>query len=189
MKVVGICASPRKQGNTDLLLDMALKGAKEAGALTEKFFLADMDISPISEKEYEGIDPGGFSPVHDDMHAIYKAILGADAIVFASPIFFGSLSTQAKMMIDRFQCVWISKFFHGREIYTRNIKGVFLSVEATGREDFFDNARSIVKHFFATIKAEYCGEVLAPGCDRKGSIMEKADLLEKAHRLGRELAA
>ncbi|MGB2601738.1 MAG: flavodoxin family protein [Candidatus Omnitrophota bacterium] len=187
MKVLGICGSPRKEGNTDILLDKALEGSAAAGAETEKITISDLNISPIQEREYEEVNADGLSVVDDDMDVVFKKIRQADAVVMASPVFFGSLSTQSKMMIDRFQCVWLSKIVNHKEIFPDSIAGAFICVEATTREDFFENAKSIIRHFFATINAEYKEELFCPGCDKKGSVLEHAERLEEAFDLGRKL--
>jgi len=187
MKIVGICASPRKNGNTDTLLEKVLAGAKDQGAETEKIVLSDQKILPVSEKEYESVTGEGFSVVQDDMNMVFRKIEECDALVMASPIFFGSISAQAKIMIDRFQCVWLARNTLKKEIFRKEKKGVFVSVEATNREDFFQNAKSIVRHFFATINVKYAGELFCPGVDAKGKVQEKPEVLKEAYELGRSL--
>ena len=62
MKVIALAGSPRKQGNSDILADKVLEGAREAGAETEKVYLDDMNIRPIGEvidKPGERTDPRG----------------------------------------------------------------------------------------------------------------------------------
>ncbi len=188
MKVLGIMGSPRNEGNTDVLLDKALEGAGASGAETEKIVINDLDISPCQEVEYENVNEAGLSVVDDDMHLIFRKVREADVLILASPTFFGSLSTQTKMMIDRFQCVWLAKNIFNKGIFTGEKRGAFICAQATGREDFFDNAKSIVKHFFATIGVKYQEEVFCPGVDKKGSVLEKPEFLEKAYKLGRKMA-
>ena len=188
MKVLGINGSPRKGGNTETLLDKVLEGAESKGAQIEKVSLSDLSISPCSEEEYEKVKPDGTSVVEDDWHIVYKKVQEADAIILASPIFFGSLSAQMKAFIDRFQCVWVSKFMLGKDLFDRERVGAFVSAEATERKDFFENASHIVKNLFATIKIEYAGEVLCSGVDKKGTVLTKTDCLERAFELGGKLA-
>ena len=108
MKVLGINGSPRIGGNTDILLDKVLEGAESRGAQTEKVILNRLKFSPC--QECENMRDDGTCLVEDDMQPLYKKIGEADAIVLASPIFFGSLSAQTKMMVDRFQCLWRAKY-------------------------------------------------------------------------------
>ena len=67
--------------------------------------------------------------------------------------------------------------------------GIFISVEGSTRQDFFDNARSIVKNLFATIDVEYKEELFCAGIDEKESILRHPDYLEKAFELGEKIAS
>ncbi len=185
MNVLGINGSPRIGGNTDILLDKVLEGAKTKGAKTEKIILNTLKFSPC--QECEKIRDDGTCIVEDDMQPLYKKIDEADAIILASPIFFGSLSAQTKMMIDRFQCAWRAKYILKKDIFKRKCKGAFISVEASDRKDFFDNAKSIVKNLFATINAVYQEELFCSGVDEKGKILKHPDILKKAFELGERI--
>jgi len=187
MKVLGISGSPRIGGNTDILLDKFLEGAESKGAETEKIILNKLKFVPC--QECENIRDDGECVIHDDMHGLYKKIKEADVFVLASPIFFGSLSAQAKMMIDRFQCVWRLKYALNKDTGYKKKKAAFISVEGSNRDDFFKNARSIVKNLFATINADYEEELFCSGVDEKASILNHQGCLKKAFELGAKLAA
>lgn len=187
MKVLGIGGSPRRGGNTDVLLDKALEGALQAGARTEKIVLSDLNISPCTEEEYEKVTSEGLSVVNDDIHIIFQKIKECSALILASPIFFGSLSAQTKAMIDRFQCVWVSKYMLNKEIFTGKKPGALILAEASDREDFIDNAKAIAGHFFAVINVEQKGSLFLTGVDKKGSVLERPESLEKAYKIGKML--
>ncbi|MBU1084085.1 MAG: flavodoxin family protein [Candidatus Omnitrophota bacterium] len=188
MIVLGISGSPRKDGNSDRLLDIALAEAEKTGAKIRKIVINDLDISPCREEEYSKISDEGFSVIKDGMDQVFRAINESDRIILASPIFFGSLSAQIKTMIDRFQSVWISEHVFKKKVYSKRIKGAFICAGAADRKDFFANASSIVKHFFATINAEYSDELFCPGLDGKGSVMNHPEFLEAAGKMGKRLA-
>ncbi|MFH1878723.1 MAG: flavodoxin family protein, partial [Candidatus Omnitrophota bacterium] len=158
MKVLAISASPRKGGNTETLIDRAIEGAFSEGADIEKIILDDLDIAPCSEEEYDNVTEEGLSVVSDDMALIFSKIRDCDALILGSPIFFGSVSAQAKIMIDRFQCVWVAKNIMRKNVFDKRKAGAFICVSATDREDFFENARSVVRHFFATVNIKSAGE-------------------------------
>lgn len=188
MKVLGINGSPRKGGNTDILLDKALEGAASGHAETEKIFLEGLQIHPCREVEYYTVDAKGFSPVKDNMHILYQQIEKCDALLIASPIFFGSLSAQTKIMIDRFQCIWVSQNLKGLKIFTRKKAGAFLCTEASHREDFFQNAKFIIRNFFHIINVRYSGDVFCPGLEKKGEVKKYPEFLDRAFKLGRDLS-
>ena len=185
MKVLGINGSPRKGGNTDILLDNALKGAQNNGARVEKIILNDLEFSP--RQECENMPDDGFCIIEDDMQTIYRKVEEADAIILASPIFFGSLSAQTKMMIDRFQCIWRAKYILGKQVSGKMKTGAFISVEGSNRKDFFDNAKSIVKNFFVTINVNYKEELFCSEIDEKNAILKQLELLKTAFNLGAKL--
>jgi multimeric flavodoxin WrbA len=187
MRLLAINASPRKGGNTDILIEKALDGARSLGAQTVKIDLVDMDISPINEKEYTDVTSEGFSVVDDDIHLIFDEIKRADALILGSPVFFGSVTAQLKAMIDRFQCAWIAKNINKKDIFPEKKRGGFICVQADSRNDFFQNASFIVRHFFATINAEYERDLFCTGLDDKGAVLKRTEYLEKAVNMGREL--
>ena len=186
MRVLGINGSPRIGGNTDILLDKVLEGAMTKGAETEKIILNKLKFSGC--QECENIKDDGSCMLHDDMQELYKKTRDADVLILASPIFFGSLSAQTKMMIDRFQCLWRARYVLRKDIGFKKRKGVFISVEASKRKDFFENAKSIVRNLFATINADYRYELFCSNVDEKASILKHPDCLKKAFELGSKIA-
>ena len=120
MKVLGINGSPRIGGNTDILLDKVLEGARSKGADTEKIILNKLKYSGC--QECEAVKDDGSCIVQDDMQGVYKKIKATDVFILASPIFFGSLSAQTKMMVDRFQCAWRVKYILKKDIGYKEIK-------------------------------------------------------------------
>lgn len=187
MKIIGINGSPRIGGNTDTLLDKVLEGAKSKGAQIEKIILNTLEFSPCQECENARDD--GTCIIKDDMQPLYKKIDEADVVILASPIFFGSLSAQTKMMVDRFQCVWRAKYILKKEVFKNKKRGVFISVEASQRQSFFDNAKSIVKNLFATINAEYKEELFCSNLDEKGSVLKYEDALKEAFEIGKGIVS
>lgn len=185
MKVLGINGSPRRRGNTDMLLDRVLEGSKSKGAEIEKIILNKLKFVPC--QECEDIKDDGTCIIEDDMRLVYEKIRNSDALILASPIFFGSLSAQTKMMIDRFQCLWRAKYMLKRDIGYKKIKGVFVSVEASDRQDFFNNAKAIVKNLFSVINVDYSEELLCTNIDDMGSILKHPGCMERAFQLGRNI--
>jgi multimeric flavodoxin WrbA len=186
MKALGIMGSPRRQSNTDILLDKALEGAREAGAEVEKVPVSKLKISPCLEI-YACLKDGN-CPIKDDMQLLYEKLLEADHIIFASPIFFYGITSQAKAIVDRCQALWVRKHVLGMGGEDkRERKGVFISVGATRGEKLFDGAVLTVKYFFDAINVGYSGDLLVRGIDDRGQIAEHPATLEDAFRLGQKL--
>jgi multimeric flavodoxin WrbA len=186
MKVLGIMGSPRRQSNTEILLDKALEGAREAGAEVEKVLVSKLKISPCLEI-YACLKDGNCA-IKDDMQLLYKKLLEADHIIFASPIFFYGITSQAKAIIDRCQALWVRRHVLGMGKEDKRVRrGVFISIGATRGKKLFDGAVLTVKYFFDGIGVKYSGDLLVRGIDNKGQIEEHPAALEDAFRLGQEL--
>jgi multimeric flavodoxin WrbA len=186
MKVLGIMGSPRRKSNTEILLDKALEGAKEAGAEVEKVLISKLKISPCLEI-YACLKDGNCA-IRDDMQLLYKKLLEADHIIFASPMFFYGITSQAKAIIDRCQALWVRKHVLGIGKEDKRVRrGVFISVGATQGKKLFDGAVLTVKYFFDAVGVKYSGDLLVRGIDNKGQIEENPAVLEDAFRLGQEL--
>ena len=100
MKVLGVVCSPRKGGNTEIMMTEALVGARSYGAETELWTTANKDLKPC-----DGCDTcrqkNGECHIKDDMQELFPKVLAADGIIFGSPSYFCSVSAQAKIVIDR----------------------------------------------------------------------------------------
>lgn len=184
MKVLGIMGSPRIRGNTDLLLDEALRGTLSQGAEIEKITVANLKISPC--REIYACLKDGNCVIRDDMVGIYPRILAADAIIVATPIFFYTVSAQLMALISRCQALWSRKYvLKSMDIPLK--KGAFIAVGATRGAKLFDGPRLTIKYFFQAINAEYREELLVRGIDKKGEIKEHPTALADAYELGRKL--
>lgn len=186
--VLALCGSPRAGGNTELLVDSCLKGVEESGLASEKIRLNELHILPC--QECGGCQHTGRCVIQDDMQKLYQRLPQSKGIILASPIFFGSLTAQTKIAIDRTQCLWVAKYLLHKPIFPSEAKipGVFLSVGGMNRYQFFQNAQQIVKVWFAILNIQYVSELFFPGIDRKGEILEHPSAIKKAFRLGKYFA-
>jgi len=185
MYVLGICGSPRKGGNTDVLLDKALEGAESKGAMTEKITLNDLNMKPC--QECPDMPDDGTCKIRDDFPPLWEKIKKADGLILASPVFFGSLSAQTKIMIDRSQCAWRYKYVLKKPSDKPQIPGILILTEASERDDFLANAKAIIRNFFATAGIKYKNELFCRGLEGKLAASRRPDLLETAREAGRGL--
>lgn len=187
MRFLAINGSPRIGGNTDILLSQILKSAKSKGAKINKIQLSKLKINFCKECDTASVK--SLCNTKDDMHTIFKKIKEADVLILGSPIFFGSLTAQMKAMIDRFQCFWIAKRILKKNLFKDDKKriGIFISCAAANRKDFFNNAKLIVKNFFATINVEYADEIFCSGVDKKGDILKYPKILKRGFELGQSI--
>jgi multimeric flavodoxin WrbA len=99
MKVLGIVCSARRDGNTEILVKEALASAQEAGAETELFLVAGKNIMPCDG--CNSCRHTGICHIKDDMQSLFKQLEKTDGVIFGSPVYFGSVSAQAKAIMDR----------------------------------------------------------------------------------------
>lgn len=184
VKVLGLFGSPRRGGNTDLLLEEMLKGAEEAGAHIEKIRIAGLHFSPCTE--CHGCDETGECVLADDMEKVYPKLLEADCIILASPIFFYGVTAWAKSLIDRAQSLWV-RTYRLKLLPERRRRGFFISVGATKGARLFDGAILTVKYFFDAMGADFTGQLLFKGIEDKGGIRNHPTALQEAFEAGKAL--
>ncbi|MCD8214304.1 MAG: flavodoxin family protein [Clostridiales bacterium] len=113
MKAVIINGSPRAKGNSDLLCDEFILGAKESGHQTEKISLREYSVNPC--KACYACFKTGKCIQKDDMAEILDKVKNADVLLLASPTYFLTMSGQMKIFIDRLLPEW--QGLGGKEVY------------------------------------------------------------------------
>ncbi|WP_423792946.1 flavodoxin family protein [Methanocaldococcus indicus] len=99
MKVLGISGSPRPHGNTSFLVKEALEVIKKEGIDVEFISLSDKDMNPCLACDL--CKETGKCEISDDINDILEKMKEADAIILGSPVYFGGVSAQLKMLMDR----------------------------------------------------------------------------------------
>ena len=185
MKILGIMGSPRIKGNTDLLLDEALKGAQSQEAEIEKIVVDKLTLAPC--REYYGCLRDGKCVIRDDMDDVYPKLLEAAGVIVASPIFFYGLTAQVKALIDRSQALWARWYVLGKKPPGPGRKGALIAVGATKGENLFSGSILTTKYFFQAIGVQYADDLLIRGIDQKGEIRDHPTALKDAFELGSRL--
>ena len=187
MKVIAFLGSPRKNGNTEFLLNEAVRGVNKAGFDVRIFELNLMDIRPC--QDCGGCDKTGKCIIDDEMSVICDAIRGADRIILASPVFFFGLSAQSKIMIDRCQAFWCEKYLLKKPIpegsYGR--KGLLLLVGGMKKEVGIQCSEATAGAFFRTVSVPEHKSLAFLGVDAKGAILEHPTALSEAYDAGKKL--
>lgn len=187
MKVIGINGSPRRGGNTDLLLDEVMKGSVSRGAEVKTVILNKLKIIPC--QHCDACSREGSCRINDDMQIVYRELEESDRLVLASPIQFLGPTAQMKAMIDRCQALWARKYVLKIPPLgdRRERKGLFVSVGALKMTDLFEPSIAIVKALFTVLDVTYAGELVFRGIDEKGVIANHPDALQQAFLAGQKL--
>ena len=176
-KVLVISTSPRKGGNSETLADEFIRGAREAGNDVEKVTLYDKDIRfckgcLVCQNTQRCV-------IHDDADAIVQKILTADAIVFATPIYYYGMCGQMKTLLDRANPLFPSDY-RFRDIYllaaAAEEDGHTVDGAVTGLQGWIDCFE----------KARLAGTVFAGGVTTVGEI-QNHPALKQAYELGKNM--
>ena len=192
MKILAFNGSPRRGGNTDLLLAEAIRGVKEQGGDATVYNLSTLNLKPCMNCGH--CDAAGQCIIKDDMQAIRDEIRSADRIIVASPIFFFGVSAQTKIMIDRCQAFWAEKYVHKNPVkpgaYGR--KGLLLLVggmKRNAKNAGFECSEATVRAFFRTVNVQEHATLAYDQIDEKGAVTRHPTALSEAYEAGRKLAA
>lgn len=188
-KLLGLIGSPRQGGNSALLASAFMEGALESGAASELIYLADLSFKPC--RACDACAEDGICVVDDDMRQLYPRLLSAPGLLLAAPIFFGSLSAQTKMFIDRFQCWWHAKYrLRCPPVKKSERRPAFLiCVGALKKKEYCESARAIAELFFTVINFHPAGYLCFQGFDKKGSLKEDPQALPSVKAAGKQFAA
>jgi len=188
MLVAGLQGSPRKNGNTDYLLDRFLEQAISFGAETVKVQVAEKTILPC--RGCNGCMKTGQCVIQDDdmFTGIYPLLQKADIIVAATPVFFYGPTAQLKALIDRSQALWSRKYaLKIQDPLAETRKGFLLAVGATGGKQLFDGIKLISKYFFDAAGAAYSGALTFRKVDRAGDLKTLPGHIEEIEKSARTL--
>ena len=177
--VLGINGSPRKDGNSGLLLDEALRSASECGADVIRIDVSDLDISGC--RSCWSCEESGECVVQDDMTKVYDVLLRADALIVVSPVYFSGPTGQLKQLIDRCNCLWNRKL--------PAVKKGALMVVAADPEQNFRPIVTELRSFMNSVGYPCQEELLVPGVFRKGEVIADRNAMRSAMEIGARLAS
>ena len=176
LKVLDVVCSPRLGGNTEILVKAALEGASREGA--------DVELLSVSGKEIKPCDhcgacyQRGVCHIKDDMEKIYEQLLEADGIILGSPVYFWSVSAQAKLVMDRTYAL--------RYPTLRLRDKIGGAIAVAGRRGQLE-ALTLMNNFFL-------GQGIVPanlGVDgrgsKKGEVKKDSRAMEEAKKLGKRI--
>ena len=174
--VLGFVGSPRSGGNTHILVDEILRGAKEAGAAVQKFDLTRLKIAPCDA--CDTCRRTGNCLYEDDFPPLYEQMKTSDVWVFGTPIYWSGPSAQFKAFVDR----WYAP---EEELKVMPDKHIILALPLG--DEGGEQAQITVD--MMTVGLEWINKtindvVVAPGMEARGDIQQHTDILEHAYQTG-----
>ncbi len=174
VQVLGIVCSPRKGGNTEILVEEFLSSAGEYGATTELLTIWDKDVKPCDG--CYSCEKTGDCHIKDDMQEIYPKLLEANGIIWGTPVYFYDVTAQAKILIDRSYALYIKGGL------TNKVGGVISVAGSLGHLAVWNlfSAFFSVSHMLST-------DFVAGYASKKGDIRKDKHAMKAARELGRQL--
>lgn len=176
MKILGIVCSPRKKGNTEILVREALAAAKENGTEIELLRVSEMNIVPCDG--CMTCKQSGKCRIKDDMQKVYEKLLEADGIILGSPVYFWAVSGQAKILMDRTYAL-----MYPESKLNNKVGG---AIVVTGRRGSV-NALSTINNFFLGHNMMVSRLGISGYGTEKGEVKQDKRAMEAARSLGKQL--
>ena len=182
-RVLGIVGSPRRYGNTHMLVEEVLRGATRVGTVTETRLLGDLDIRECDgcHSCWEGIE----CPKKDDMLTLYPKIIESDFLVLGTPVYWYGPTALMKLFIDRlvyFNCPGNRQAIRGKR-----------AVVVAPFEDTEEKTASLLVRFFEMsfryLEMTLVDVLLFPGVTVRGEVQEKKQYMHKAFELGKNISS
>ena len=173
--VIGFVGSPRRNGNTEILVDEVLAGAQDAGGTNSKVILDAMDIRPC--KGCFACDKTGVCVQEDDMSQLVEQMKASQVWVLGTPIYWWGPSAQFKAFLDRWVSISREHFRGKRVVLTIPMGG--------GSESYARHTVGMLRDVFDYLGIQLVATILAPGFGKKGEVKTAQTVLEEAHEAGK----
>ncbi len=192
MKVIGIVGSPRRGGNTDLLVESVLEGVRAHGLETEKVLLGELHIRPC--RACYSCAGSGRCVLDDDFHWLLEKVLEANGFVLGSPMYVGTVTAQMKAFVDRVDCSQVEMVLRpdGEARFRRRHRGrygVIVAVCDLSPAAVLRHCAEVLGTCLRDLGARPVDEVLARRLSDIGDVRKRPELLARAFRAGERLAA
>ncbi len=177
MKILALIGSPRRGGNTELLVDEILRGAEEEGHEVEKLRLYEREIQPCID--CRGCKREGHRCVLEDgMQEIYPRLQNSDIIIFGTPVYWYGPTAKMKLLIDRLRPFIASGRLKGR-------RGIVVVPSEEG-PGCCGPLMEMFRMSFDYLGMEMAGSILARAYER-GEVKGNPEEMKRAHDLGASL--
>ena len=178
-RVMGFIGSPRRMGNTELIVDQILLGAKDRGLATEKTILSHSNINPCIACDNCEIKGSCFQD--DDMPQLLTKMDESDIWILGTPVYWWGPTAQMKAFIDR--------WYGGRHVINFEGHKVILVIpfeDTDIRTGKF--TEGMLMKTASYLKMEVLHSLLVPGVLHRGDVNGKDAILQEAYKIGNNLS-
>ncbi|HYF84651.1 MAG TPA: flavodoxin family protein [Clostridia bacterium] len=186
INVLAIYGSHRRNQNSDMLIDKMLEGIGRDGVSVEKIYASSQGIKSCTA--CEGCYKLGRCVIKDEMQQVYQAIDRADIVISSSPVYFHTVTSDLKKLIDRCQAVWASKYKTNSSLISKKHRIGYIACTAGEPEErsYFGCTIKVFELFYKCINTEIIGSLLVSNVDNN-HVRDRADIQFEAHEAGRRL--
>lgn len=186
INVLAIYGSHRRGQNSDTLIDKLLEGIGNDGVSVEKTYASAQGIKSCTA--CEGCYKLGRCVIRDEMQNVYQAIDKADIVISSSPVYFYTVASDMKKLIDRCQAVWASKYKTDSSLISKKRRLGYIVCTAGEPEDrsYFDCTVKVFELFYKCINTELTGSLLVSDVDAQ-HVKYRNDIQLKAIEAGQWL--
>ena len=178
-QVIGIIGSPRRNGNTEVIVDSIIEGAEEVGVVSQKVILKDLKVAPCKACN---VCSKNSSCVHqDDMENLLAQMFDSDVWILGTPVYWWGPTAQFKAFLDRWYSVNDRSLFRGKEI-------VLVIPSGGAGEYYYGPTKDILERIIDYLGMIHVRTILAPGIGEKGVVKEHPEILDSARQTGRDVA-
>ena len=180
MQMVAILGSPRRNGNSEVLLRRFLSLAP--GRVQLKLLIpSELNIQFCRGCRF--CEDVGRCVREDEMQEVVDLLTHAQTVVVSTPVFFYGIPASFKTLIDRSQVLWVRRYLLGEQFSSK--KGFLMAVGATRGKQLFGGVESSIRYFFDAFGCSLDGKLFFRGFDKKGSIATCKYCLEKVDSAAR----
>jgi multimeric flavodoxin WrbA len=190
VEVLGLSASPRRDGNSFLLVEAAVEGAREAGHSADLVHVDD-HVRHLLRDCRRCRDEHGRCTIEDGFEALLREkVVPADAIVFGTPLYWYGVSAQLKAFLDRIFC-YIAASEPEADRFVDGLIGKRLALMIASEENYPGAPLGVIheiQEYARYTHSPFVGVVQGIGNKRRDVMLDPSDPLGRAREMGRRLA-
>lgn len=181
-RIIGFVGSPKRDGNTGILMQRFMKGVAEGGGESKIHYLNMLKVTPCQACGY--CQTHDRCVINDDLTPILLEISKADGIVIGSPVYFFQVSAQTKALIDRFFSFLNPDFTHRLGAGKRT---AMIFSQGSPEQHAFDAYFDLTAHALKSIGMDVVMTLVASNLHEHGSVLQRPELLAEAQHMGRKM--
>ena len=191
ISVLLVYGSPRRNGNTDRLMNkfseglLSNKKINQSFLSIEKIFVSNLKFSPCIECRH--CSTYGVCSIEDEMQEVYDKLINSDFLAVSSPVFFTTVSGYLKSFIDRCQRFWALKYELKKRVVNKDRQGIFVSTAGSGSDTVFDCSKKVIRALFDVLYVRYDRDFVYKNIDFKDDILKIPYALEEIFEYGKNL--